>query len=219
MRINKFVALATGISRRQADKAIDNNKVLVNGAPAIHGQEVFESDIVKLDNQKITATDIKLIVINKPTSIVCSRNGQGSKTVYDIIPDKYHNLKPVGRLDKDSSGLLIMTNDGKLAQQLTHPSFSKNKVYQIKLNKSLSLRDKHRIESGILLEDGVSTLQLIGEGRDWKVTMSEGRNRQIRRTFNALDYAVIELHRTQIGDYKLGNLKTGECKEVTDIKV
>ena len=112
------------------------------------------------------------MLINKPINIVCSHNGQGSKTIYDIIPSKYHNLKPVGRLDKDSSGLLLMTNHGRLSQQLTHPSFKKSKVYQVKLDSPLSIDDKQRIETGIILEDGVSKIQLQGDARNWKATIS-----------------------------------------------
>lgn len=159
------------------------------------------------------------MLINKPINIVCSHNGQGSKTIYDIIPSKYHNLKPVGRLDKDSSGLLLMTNHGRLSQQLTHPSFKKSKVYQVKLDSPLSIDDKQRIETGIILEDGVSKIQLQGDARNWKVTMSEGRNRQIRQTFSVLGYTVTKLHRVQIGNYKLGNLKPGKYIEVKGIEV
>ncbi|MCA9344096.1 MAG: rRNA pseudouridine synthase [Candidatus Nomurabacteria bacterium] len=219
MRINKFVALATGMSRRQADNTIEEKAVLINNIPAKHGQEVTESDTIKLNNHQIYIPEIKLLLINKPINIVCSHNGQGSKTIYDIIPDKYRNLKPVGRLDKDSSGLLLMTNHGRLSQQLTHPSFKKSKVYQVKLDSPLSIDDKQRIETGIILEDGVSKIQLQGSTRNWKVTMREGRNRQIRRTFSALGYTVIELHRIQIGNYKLGNLKPGEYIEVKGIEV
>jgi 23S rRNA pseudouridine2605 synthase len=123
MRLNKFIAQSTGLSRRAADAAIAQGRVSVNGREAALGKEVGESDTVVLDNSAITpAVNTVTIMLNKPVGYVCSRNGQGSKTVYDLLPPEYQQLKPVGRLDKDSSGLLLMTNDGDLAYELTHPS-------------------------------------------------------------------------------------------------
>ena len=117
MRINKYVALATGMSRRAADRAIDEGRVQVNGQVPSAGQAVADSDSVTLDNSVIT-TDVKIqtIMLNKPVGYVCSRDGQGSRTIYDLLPSELHHLKPVGRLDKNSSGLLLMTNDGQLHQ-------------------------------------------------------------------------------------------------------
>jgi 23S rRNA pseudouridine2605 synthase len=118
----------------------------------------------------------------------------------------------VGRLDKDSSGLLLLTNDGQLAYDLTHPSSQKEKIYEIKLEKPLTPGDKTRIEQGLMLEDGVSKLALKSldkTGHTWQVTMHEGRNRQIRRTFATLDYDVQKLHRVQFGPYRLKNLAVG----------
>lgn len=215
MRINRFIALATGMSRRAADRVADDGEILVNGRPIRTGREVSDSDQVtykgkRLRLPKATTT----IMLNKPVSYVCSREGQGSKTVYDLLPEKLHNLKPVGRLDKDSSGLLLLTNDGQLANKLTHPRFVKEKVYEITLDKSLSSADKQHIERGVQLEDGSSKLKLQGVGTAWHVTMHEGRNRQIRRTFAALGYEVVRLHRTHFGSYHLGNVAPGTYKEV-----
>lgn len=210
MRINRFVALATGKSRRAADELVEAGRLTVNGATANLGQSVTTNDQIKLDNKPLLLPTTKTIILNKPVGYVVSRQGQGSKTVYDLLPDQLSNLKPVGRLDKDSSGLLLLTNDGHLANKLTHPSFEKKKVYELKLNKSLSESDKQKIEEGIELQDGLSKLGVEGNGTDWTVTMSEGRNRQIRRTFEALGYRVTELHRTQFGDYKLSDLAIGK---------
>ena len=118
-------------------------------------------------------------------------------------------MKPVGRLDKESSGLLLLTNDGKLANELTHPSNRKEKIYQIELDKVLSDGDRRKVQQGVTLEDGISKLGLAGRDRSWTVTMREGRNRQIRRTFSALGYRVIRLHRVQFGEYELGKLENG----------
>ena len=215
MRINKFVALATGMSRRGADAAVNEGRVTINGQAPEVGQLVKETDSVALDNRSIT-TPVKTqtVVFNKPAGYVCSRSGQGSKTIYDLLPAELHNLKPVGRLDKNSSGLLLLTNNGELAHKLTHPSFQKEKVYEVELDRPLDETDKHNIELGVQLEDGLSKLGLSGSGKSWIVKMSEGRNRQIRRTFKAMDYEVQRLNRVRFGSYSLGDLAPGSCKEL-----
>ena len=157
---------------------------------------------------------ITTIVLNKPVGYVCSRDGQGSQTVYNLLPEQYHHLKPVGRLDKDSSGLLLLTNDGDLAYQLTHPSFEKEKVYLVSVKPSLLAKDKQKIETGVQLDDGISKLTLIKRGGKWQVIMHEGRNRQIRRTFAILNYKVIDLHRIKFGQYKLEDLPSATYKEI-----
>lgn len=220
MRINKYVALATGMSRRAADEAIRQGRVLVNGHLPSAGQNISQVDIVTLDNSAITpAVKTMTIMLNKPAGYVVSRNGQGSKTIYDLLPEELHNLKPAGRLDKDSSGLLLLTNDGQLAQDLTHPSRKKIKIYEISLDKPLAPLHRQMInDHGIELEDGNSRLILerLQEGDDsqWRVTMHEGRNRQIRRTFAALGYTVTRLHRTHFGSYMLHDLSQGSYIEV-----
>lgn len=215
MRINRFVALATGVSRRAADELIKNGHVTLNGQTAGLGTVVTEGSEVKLDEKKLALPDrTTTIVLNKPVGYVCSRAGQGSKTIYDLLPSEFQKLKPIGRLDKDSSGLLLLTNDGQLAQKLAHPSHKKEKVYDIKLGKPLRREAKLKIERGISLEDGVSHLKLYGSGQEWTVVMREGRNRQIRRTFAALNYQVINLHRINFGNYGLDDLQPGNYKEV-----
>jgi len=209
MRINKFVAQATGLSRRQADEAVLQGRVTVNGRAATQGQNVVETDEVLLDGRAITPTArIITIILNKPVGYVVSRNGQGSKTIYNLLPPQLHHLKPVGRLDKDSSGLLLLTNDGQLAQELTHPKYEKIKIYEVKLGAPLQPLHRQMIsDHGLQLTDGLSRLQLerlrSGDDKEWRITMHEGRNRQIRRTFAALGYGVTRLHRTHFGTYQL----------------
>ena len=214
MRLNQYLAVATGLSRRSADRAIEQGRVKVDGAVAKLGSTVssfntvtFDSQIIKHPVKPITLT------LNKPVGYVCSRNGQGSPTIYDLLPPEYHQLKPAGRLDKDSSGLLLLTNDGQLANQLTHPRYAKIKVYLITLDRPLSPEHQKLInDEGVLLADGLSRLQLKvldKEGTKWRVAMREGRNRQIRRTFDSLGYSVNELVRTHVGSYKLGQLRPG----------
>lgn len=220
MRINKFVASASDLSRRGADAAVASGRVLVNGKPAEAGQEVSSDDQVTLDGHSIHAPAVtETIMLNKPIGYVVSRNGQGSKTVYDLLPAKLHHLNPVGRLDKESSGLLILTNDGALAEQLTHPRYEKEKVYEVRLNKPLrALHHQMISDYGVQLTDGPSKflLERLQQGDDfhWRVRIREGRNRQIRRTFAALDYSVQDLHRTHFGDYALGKLRSGSFESV-----
>jgi 23S rRNA pseudouridine2605 synthase len=220
MRINVFIAQATGLSRRAADQAVLERRVAIDGRPAQAGDQVSDTDRVTLDGQPIESTSgTTTIMLNKPVGYVVSRDGQGSQTVYDLLPPEYHRLKPVGRLDKDSSGLLLLADDGQLANQLTHPRYSKTKIYEVSLDKPLDDADRRAIERGIKLEDGPSALQLKAREagqRDWQVTMSEGRNRQIRRTFAALGYTVTKLHRINFGDYGLDNaLKSGQWQVVS----
>jgi 23S rRNA pseudouridine2605 synthase len=212
MRINKFVALATGMSRRTADRVISSGNVLVNGSVPNTGYSVVATDTVTLDGKIITPpVSTTTIMLNKPPGYVCSRDGQGSRTVYELLPTEYHRLKSIGRLDKNSSGLLLLTDDGDLANNLTHPSKAKQKIYEVSLNQFLTPLHRQMIQDiGITLEDGVSKFSVErmheGDDRIWKITMSEGRNRQIRRTFEALGYTVIRLHRTHFGNYVLGDL-------------
>lgn len=215
MRLNKYLALYAGLSRRSADAAIAAGKVVVDNQPATLGQLVDETQLVTLDGQPIaTKASLQTIMLHKPVGYVCSRDGQGSPTVYDLLPASMHHLKPVGRLDKDSSGLLLLTNDGQLAHRLTHPSFQKEKSYEVVLDKPLTPADRRHLEAGVTLEDGVSVFQLAGQGNQWTVRLHEGRNRQIRRTFAAMSYTVLTLHRTRFGDYQLGELAPSDYQQI-----
>ncbi|HJP95955.1 MAG TPA: pseudouridine synthase [Candidatus Saccharimonadales bacterium] len=215
IRINRFIAQSTGLSRRGADAAIDEGRVIVNGVQPQQGQTVTVTDVVTLDGKPVkTPVTVTTIMLHKPAGYVVSRNGQGSKTVYELLPTELQSLKPVGRLDKDSSGLLLLTNDGALANDLTHPSRQKTKIYEVKLDTPLAPLHRQMIaEMGVQLDDGPSKLGLDraqeGNDRAWIVTMHEGRNRQIRRTFSALGYTVKKLHRTQFGPYHIGDVARG----------
>lgn len=218
MRINRYIALSTGISRRAVDKIVVSGRVKINGMLAVIGVDVKPEDKVTLDNSPIAPPAItQTIMLNKPIGYVCSRDGQGSKTIYDLLPEDLHNLKPVGRLDKDSSGLLLMTNDGELANKLTHPSYEKEKIYEVVLDKPLAVSDQQKIKQGVTVDTYVSRLRLQKLTTDkhlipnsyFLVTLTEGKNRQIRRTFSALGYEVTKLHRTHIGSFSLGNIKVG----------
>lgn len=221
MRINKFVALASGMSRRAADTAIAEGRILVDGAPAQTGQDI-EKQRVTLDGKILRLSDEQqTIILNKPTGYVVSRDGQGSKTVYDLLPPQLHHLKPIGRLDKYSSGLLLLTDDGNLAHELTHPRFAKKKIYEIRLDKPLAPLHRQIVsDHGVELDDGISKFIIERMDNDndndqnWRILMREGRNRQIRRTFAALGYEVVRLHRTNFGSFALDGLKIGDYLEL-----
>lgn len=220
MRINKYIALATPLSRRGADSAIAAGRVTVNGMTPDSGQDIKKGDEVALDGRAITPAVKTTILFNKPVGYVCSRDGQGSRTIFDLLPREYQRLQSVGRLDKNSSGLLLMTNDGELANELTHPSHQKRKIYQVTLKEPLQPLHRQMIQDhGIQLDDGVSRFEVArrkdGDDRDWQITMHEGRNRQIRRTFQALGYEVLLLHRSQFGTYALDDLPSGQLKLIS----
>lgn len=216
-RLNKYLALHRGISRRAADELIGKGQVTIDGEPAGLGSQVGESNVVAVRGVPVqNTTAFEYLLLHKPTGFVSSRRAQGDNpTLYDLIPQKYHALKPVGRLDRDSSGLILLTNDGDFAFQMTHPQFYKVKKYKVLLDKPLEPLHQQMIsDHGVTLEDGVSKFMLERlsetDRSQWTVTMSEGRNRQIRRTFGSLGYKVLKLHRATFGNYSLEDVKPGE---------
>lgn len=215
MRLNKFLADNTELSRRKADVAIENGRIAINGQRASLGTVIESDDKVTIDGQLIKSKEIKIITIllNKPVGYVCSKDGQGSKTVYDLLPESYISLNIAGRLDKDSSGLVVLTNDGKLLHELTHPASDKEKVYRVSIDKTLWPEDRNKLLTGVDIEDDrPSKFKRIKKLSDksYEVVLTEGRNRQIRRTFEALGYKVTNLSREQLGRFRLGKIKEKE---------
>lgn len=214
-RLNKYLAFHLGLSRREADELIAQSVVQVNEKTATLGGRVEEHDSVTIKGKPVALKQqYTYLAFYKPIGYVSSRKQQGDNpTLYDLLPKEYHSLKPVGRLDKDSSGLLLLTDDGNFAFEMTHPKFYKVKKYEVSVHKALEPLHQQMISDyGIQLEDGPSKLSLeraSDDRKDWIVTMHEGRNRQIRRTFLALGYTVTRLHRTDFGKYSLGELSPG----------
>jgi pseudouridine synthase len=213
------VAQATGLSRRYSDKVINSGQVKINSGTAVIGQLVNAKDIVYLDG-KLISLPVKYttILVNKPVGYVCSRDGQGSPTIYDLIPSEYQNLKHVGRLDKDSSGLVVLTSNGELAHELSHPSFGKIKKYSVELDRPLANMDKIEIETGRVALDNKASIMKIKnlkkDGREIEIELGEGRNRQIRRTFASVGYEVIKLRRDSFGPYSLSQIGEKKYLEV-----
>ena len=223
IRLNKYLALHANLSRREADEHIQRGHVTVNNTQAVLGAHVTLADAVTLQGRRIKplTTQRRYISFHKPAGYVCSRRAQGSTpTIYALLPNELHSLKPVGRLDKDSSGILLLTNDGDFSHRMTHPSFHKQKTYLVSLDHELEPLHQQMISDyGVQLDDGPSKLSLERQSEDsdrhdWVVLMHEGRNRQIRRTFATLGYAVTALHRTQFGQYSLGDIPSGNWKAI-----
>jgi pseudouridine synthase len=224
IRLNKYLALHLGLSRREADEYIERGYVKVNGIVINLGARIAEDDEVIVNGKPVTAgTAFEYLALNKPAGYVCSRRSQGDlPTVYELLPSKYHHLKTVGRLDFNSSGLIILTNDGDFTYRLTHPKFAKTKIYKVRLDHELEPLHQQMISDyGVQLDDGPSKMSLErlsdDDRLDWQVTMSEGRNRQIRRTFQSLGYEVKKLHRTNFGNYSIGDIKPGKF-EIVDMR-
>ena len=215
IRLNKFLAERMGVSRREADNLIASGKISVDGQAAEIGARVTEKSKVSYRGKVVPfENDYYYLAMNKPAGYVASRKRQGeTPTLYELLPDEYKHLKTVGRLDKDSSGLILLTNDGDFAFKMTHPKFVKTKIYEVELDRELEpLHQQMIADFGVDLPDGKSQLGLERrrDGRkSWRVTMHEGRNRQIRRTFAALGYTVVGLHRVQFGKYLLSGLEPG----------
>ena len=219
VRLNKFLAERLGVSRREADELISRGSVTVNGEPAILGEPIDKTSKVCYNGKIVPfETVFSYILLNKPPGYVCSRRAQGeAPTIYSLLPENLVRLKTVGRLDKDSAGLILLTDDGDFAFAMTHPKFHKHKTYIVELDRDLEpLHQQMIADFGVELTDGVSRLGLtrLSSRRQWQVEMSEGRNRQIRRTFGALGYTVVGLERVLFGPYELGDLQPGEWREV-----
>lgn len=224
LRLNKHLALQLGVSRREADELIERGRVTVTGTVATLGARFKEGDSITVNAQPLKSdTPYEYLAFHKPVGYVCSRRQQGDNpTIYAILPDKYHHLKPVGRLDKDSSGIILLTNDGDFAFRMTHPKFMKTKIYIVTLDHDLAPLHQQMISDyGVSLEDGVSKfivtkIDTPKEGKQaYEIVMKEGRNRQIRRTFGSLGYTVVTLHRTNFGNYALGDILPGKFETVT----
>lgn len=219
-RLNKFIAENLGISRRAADLAIAEGQVYVNNHPAMLGAQVNGQDKILFKGKPVAAVPRLYYLFYKPVGYLSSRRAQGSApTLYTLLPPTLQALKTVGRLDRDSEGLLLLSNDGDFAFRLTHPKFAKQKIYELKLDRPLTPQHQQLISSfGVTLKDGPSKLSLMSldaQRLAWQVKMHEGRNRQIRRTFGALGYHVNKLKRLSFGPFTLGKLKPGEYQKIT----
>ena len=162
-RLNKYLATNFGVSRREADFLIEKGSVLINDKVATIGQRVGDDDVVKVDGKEVKKQKLSYLALNKPAGYVCSRKRQGSTpTIYELLPPELKSFKSVGRLDKESSGLIILTNDGDFAFEMTHPKFYKTKKYTVALDRELApLHQQMIADYGIKLNDGVSKMEFV----------------------------------------------------------
>lgn len=233
IRLNRLIALQTGLSRRQADQTIKSGRVTVNHQPARLGEKVdLLQDQVFFDDKPLSTQTLHYLALNKPPGYITTRRDEQNRpTVMDLIPQQYHHLHPIGRLDLDSQGLLILTNDGTLTYKLTHPKFNHPKVYHVQIDSRPTSKTLRLLKTGVPLKDGKTLPALVKILKKppefWlEITLTEGRHRQIRRMFAALNHQVLTLIRVQIGQLKLdvlGNrtwtkLNQNHLKLLTDFK-
>ena len=224
MRINKFLAEQGVASRRKADEMIAAGRVTINEKTATLGSDVTDNDKVAVDGNPIgnAAPSLVYYVMNKPKGVVCTMSDdRGRKTVADLLPEGIGRVFPVGRLDYDTEGLLILTNDGNLSNALTHPRNEVQKTYLAKIEGTLTEKDLNPIRSGIEL-DGVLTKKckahIVETNKDYTkvhITISEGRNREIRRMFESIGKNVCFLKRVKIGTLTLAGLDRGAIRTLT----
>ncbi len=228
MRLNKFLAHCGIASRRAVDVLIMQGHVTVNGEIIKEmGHKVTSKDVVTFKGQVVKPED-KLVyyLLNKPRNVICTVSDErGRKTVMDVIAQKVpERIYPVGRLDRNTSGLILLTNDGDLTKKLSHPSHKVPKVYQVTLDKNLSLKDLEKIRDGITLEDGeikADSLHYVeGESkREVQIEIHSGRNRIVRRIFEHLGYEVVKLDRTYYAGLTKKNLPRGIFRPLTKEEV
>ncbi|MCL2497961.1 MAG: rRNA pseudouridine synthase [Symbiobacteriaceae bacterium] len=226
-RLQKILAAAGVASRRDAEELIRQGKVTVNGrvVTQMGAQADSRKDVIHVAGQRVYAEPLRTIMFYKPRGVLTTLDDpSGRSAVADFIKDEPVRLFPVGRLDRQSEGLLLLTNDGELANLLTHPRYGVAKIYQAALDRPLTLVAQQRLEQGVELEDGPTLpIKVVPlpqkEGNWYQITIREGRNRQIRRMFTAVDYTVERLRRVQIGNLKLGDLRPGGKRPLTALEL
>lgn len=228
MRINKFLAECGVASRRASDKLIQDGVVKINGKVCNLGDEVDTScDSVTVNGKKINSVSkFEYYIMNKPKGYITSvKDDKGRKTVMDLLPNNVKRIFPVGRLDYDSEGLLILTNDGELTFKLTHPKNEVPKTYLVKTEKPVSEQDLIKLRNGVVI-DGVKTkkcnIKLVENTKTsckLHVTITEGRNRQVRKMFEAIGNNVDFLKRIKIGELTLSGLNRGEVRSLNSREI
>lgn len=214
-RVQKILSNRGFCSRRKAEKLIEEGRVRVNSKTITIGDKAEENDTITVDNKEVKKSEPVYIIFNKPTKCVTALKDSHRKTIMHYINTR-ERIFPVGRLDYNTSGLLILTNDGDLANRIAHPSHGSVKVYKVKLQQTLAKKDKQRIENGVKLEDGLAKAKVkLYDSNTLEVSLHEGRNRIVRRIFKHLGYNIQYLHRTKIGKLTLGKIKEGEYRFVS----
>lgn len=228
MRINKFLAENGIASRRHADGMVSAGRVKINGRVAVLGEDVGEEDEILIDDKPLVRAEKKpeYYIMNKPKGIICTvSDDRGRKTVMDLLPEGAGRVFPVGRLDYATEGLLLFTNDGELAYRLTNPKSEIPKTYLVRLEGTMTEKDLNPIRSGVEL-DGVMTKKcrahIVETNKLYTkvhITITEGKNRQVRRMFEAIGKNVEFLKRIRLGDLTVSGLDRGEVRPLTEEEV
>lgn len=224
MRINKYLAGCGVAGRRACDKIIEEGRVKINGKVCKLGDEVHEnSDAVFVDGQRVSMkSKHQYYLMNKPKGCVCTvKDDKGRKTVMDFLPAGVGRVYPVGRLDYDTEGMLILTDDGDLAFRLTHPKNEIPKTYLVRIEGTVSESELNKLRGGVELDGkmtGKSNVRIVETDKKFTklhVTITEGKNRQVRRMFESIGKNVDFLKRIKIGDMGLGSLERGKVRKLT----
>ena len=227
IRINKYLASLGIGSRREIDKLIEEGKIKVNGEVISAGIKVTDNDTIEVKGKKITKETEKKVyyMLNKPLEVLSSaKDDRGRKTVVDIIKCK-ERIFPIGRLDYNTTGLILLTNDGELFNRVIHPHSEVYKEYYVKVLGEIKDSSIKTLEDGVELEDGVTLpayVKILSRERgksELIISIREGRNRQVRRMMDAVKHPVVILRRERIGKLSLGKLKIGEYRELTESEV
>ena len=221
-RLNKYIASSGLCSRRKADELIESGVVQVNGKKVTElGYSVQNKDKVFVNGKIIHPVKHVYYRFYKPAGyITTSDDEKGRKTIYDLLPENLHHLKPVGRLDRESTGLIILTNDGDLINDLTHPSVKVPKLYRVAINGKITQNDIDKMYKGIEIEPNkmayaqVDVLEIDNTHTVMEILLYQGLNRQIRRMFEYLGFEVVSLKRIQHAIFNLDGLKRGEFKPI-----
>lgn len=217
IRINRYIATKKDVSRRQADKLIIEKRVRINGKIAILGDKIGETDEVEIDGSSLKDIKKKLIYLafNKPVGIVSNIAQHGQKSIKDILNFPIQ-VFPVGRLDKDSHGIIILTNDGRITEKLLHPKHKHEKEYIVKVNKLITEEFLKTMSQGVVISGYRTKKCRIKKikSKKFKIILTEGKNRQIRKMCSVLNYKVLNLERIRIMNIELENLKIGKFREL-----
>jgi 23S rRNA pseudouridine2605 synthase len=222
VRLVKYLAHSGVASRRSAEELIAAGLVRVSGEVVTDpARDVGEGSGVEVDGRPVAPEPREVWALNKPAGVVSTAREPGRRRAVTDLIDSSRRLYPVGRLDADSTGLILLTNDGELANRLTHPRYGVPKTYRVRLKRPPSDRDLDRLRGGVRLEDGMTApAELVRTGeREIEITIREGRKRQIRRMTEAVGNEVEALNRTRIGSLKLGELRRGEARRLDEGEV
>ena len=222
MRLAKFLAHGGVASRRKAEEIIAKGVVTVGGEVVTDpARDVEAGDEVRVNGQLVAAEAREVWAVNKPDGVVSTAREPGARPAVVELVETEARLYPVGRLDADSTGLLLLTNDGELANRLTHPRYEVPKTYRARLRAPISERDLERLRGGVELEDGPTgpaEVKRLGD-REVEITLREGRNRQVRRMLEAVGNKVVGLRRVAFGPLRLGGLKVGDARRLSDDEI